>query len=162
MSMIPAGIGTGVAPPNAISEWNTLVMGMIREVARLLDGTYNPLRIWLVNQLEQLVIDTPPTQLVPGGDLTREETLMYASLFQAVLIMLQTPRLAYIDINNSPVMMTPEMMLGYRRTQAPEGNVLGASLVPMISPATMALLASALPQSAPGRAAIDGATPAEN
>lgn len=137
-----------------VSEWERKVLAIVVALANLLDSTSDPLRIWMRNGMEVLLMGTEPGAIVPTGELTREETMMYSALFQAALAFRDTPIPVYLDAEGQPVILTPDQVIGYRRVPAPPApETLGVSDEERIGPPFVPLI-SLLPTSAPGAAAI--------
>lgn len=144
--MLPYTGLTGVA------EWEQKVVALVRRIEELVDSTAGPLRIWMHNQMEQMVAATAPGALVEGGAMTREEIMMYAAMFQATLAFRATPIAVYLDDQGQPVLMTPEAITGYRRMTSPAplgGGILGAALTHGSPSASPALPLSAFDQTTP-------------
>lgn len=144
-------MGTGLS---GVSEWEQKVLELVRQVEAVLDGTNAPLRIWMRNNLEALMLATEPGATVSSGTLTREEMMMYSALFQAALAFRDTPIAAYVDEQGQVVQMTPDAIIGYRRVPVVAETLLGGvatqgGVMPTTRPAGKP--ASALPLSAPSQ-----------
>lgn len=111
---------------SGVTEWEQKVLTIVRRIEEIVDTTQGPFRIWAHNQMQQMVADTPPGEVVAGGTMSREEVMMYSAMFQAILAFRTAPIPVYLDAEGQPVMMTPEAITAYRRmtTSLP---VLGAA-----------------------------------
>ena len=141
-----------------VAEWEQKVLTLVRRIEEIIDSTAAPLRIWLTNQMEQMVTDAAPGAVIAGGTMTREEVMMYSAMFQATLTFRQTPIAVYIDSEGQPVMMSPEAITGYRRmTTSLPPPLLGAGTTELLGGVggVDARPPARLPLSAPDQAAPD-------
>jgi hypothetical protein len=111
--MLPFG---GGAPPqqSAIREWEQLMRQLGADVERCIDATARPQRLWLVNQLEAVILATEHGAIVGDSGYTRESALAARVFVQAFMAFAMIPLVVDTLPDGTEITLTPLMILSAR------------------------------------------------
>ena len=111
--MLPLPNLVGAPQESAVREWERLMRQIGALAEQCIDLTARPERLWLINQLEAMILATEHGATVGDSGYTRESALAARAFVQAVMAFANVP-LTIDPIDGAPIKLTPLMILSAR------------------------------------------------